>query len=98
MREAKQQDPQRMEVKELFDVWWQHHHDQPLKLAELHDEVLKVLDPHARGRQWQARKIMGLAGTRCGGLMLERNKGSGKRSIATHRLSEIPSNRGKSPG
>ena len=60
--EAKQRDGRRQAVADLFAIWWDKHHDHPVAVRQLHDDVKQALDPQGRGRQYvssQARKAGG---------------------------------------
>jgi hypothetical protein len=72
VRQIKERDPARQTVIELFAVWWQAHQDSPIRAADLAPEVREVVDPGGRGRQYLARAIQNLIGTRQGGFVLER--------------------------
>src|SRR5205814_1359571 len=50
----KAQDPQRRVLAELFQTWHRHHGNEPVKIAELHEEVKHIADPQNRGRQFLA--------------------------------------------
>ena len=62
----------------LFDLWWENHHDYPIKANDLHDDVRHAADPQGRGRQYLAAYLERLAGTRLGGFMLTRQASPGK--------------------
>ena len=72
LSEIKARDPERQRVIELFNVWWENHGSDPVKVSELAPEVKEIADPSDRGRQYLARAIGKLAGTRQGGFLLER--------------------------
>jgi hypothetical protein len=56
----------------MFATWWEAHRDSPIRVADLAAEVREIVDPSQRGRQYLARAIQGLIGTRQGGFTLER--------------------------
>jgi hypothetical protein len=72
VRELKERDPERQRVIELFATWWANHGDQPIRVSDLAQEVRDIADPAGRGRQYLARAISNLVGTRQGGFVLER--------------------------
>jgi hypothetical protein len=72
VRQMKERDPARQTVIELFAAWWLAHKDTPIRAADLAPEVREVADPGGRGRQYLARAIQNLIGTRQGGFVLER--------------------------
>ena len=43
--EAKQRDGRRQAVADLFAIWWDKHHDHPVAIRQLHDDVKQALDP-----------------------------------------------------
>jgi hypothetical protein len=69
---VKANDPRRQQIAEFFQNWWDCHRDKPVKISELADSVVKVLDPQGRGRQFLASKIRQLADTRAAGMVLTR--------------------------
>ena len=84
--EAKQRDGRRQDVADLFAIWWDKHHDQPVAVRQLHDDVKQVLDPQGRGRQYVASQLEKLAGTRMAGFVLTRQASAGKWGTATYAL------------
>jgi putative DNA primase/helicase len=70
--EIKARDPERQRVIALFGAWHDAHGDNPVKVTELAEAVRLIADPNNRGRQYLARTIGALAGTRLGGFVLER--------------------------
>ena len=70
IRDAKANDPRRRAVAELFAAWWNLHGSNPMKAAELDKSVLEILDPQGRGRQYVARRLMQMVGTRGEGFVL----------------------------
>ncbi|UPY35428.1 DUF6371 domain-containing protein [Sediminicoccus sp. KRV36] len=98
--EVKARDPQRMRLAELFRAWWQHHHDTPMAVKGLADDVKEWADPLNRGRQALAASIAKLAGTRAAGFALERVNTAGRWSADLYKLSrtEIDAPSGASHG
>jgi len=84
---AKANDPQRQFIRELLGAWWEHHRSAPIKASDLDPPVKAVLDPQGRGRQYLARRLAGLAGTRAAGFVLTQQKPAGKWTAATYALS-----------
>ena len=72
VRQIKERDPARQLVVELFAAWWEAHRDNPIRVADLAQEVRETADPNQRGRQYLSRAIQNLIGTRQGGFTLER--------------------------
>ena len=102
--EVKARDPQRMRLAELFRAWWQHHHDVPMMVKGLAEDVKELADPAQRGRQALASAIAKLAGTRAAGFALERVNTTGKWSADLYKLTrtgtddETPAPRGANGG
>jgi len=72
IRQIKERDPARQRVIEMFAAWWEAHKDNVVRAADLAPEVREIIDPSQRGRQYVARAVQGLIGTRQGGFTLER--------------------------
>jgi hypothetical protein len=89
IREIKARDPHRWKVAELYELWWEHHGDAPTKASELADEVKAAIDPQSRGRQFIAKAVEDLAGTRQSGFVLTRQKGEGRKAVATYALKKV---------
>ena len=90
IKEIKTKDPARQKVAELFELWWEHHKDAPTRVNDFHEDVKAVLDPQGRGRQFLARGVQDLTNTRQAGYVLTREKGAGRKSLATYQLKEAP--------
>lgn len=84
--EVKARDPQRMRLAELFHAWWARHHDMPMAVKGLAEDVKELADPLNRGRQALAASIAKLAGTRAAGFALERVNTAGKWSADLYKL------------
>ena len=84
--EAKERDGRRQVIAELFAIWSEKHHDLPITIRDLHDDVLHVADPQGRGRQYQSAFLERLAGTRMAGFVLTRQPPAGKWGAATYAL------------
>ena len=78
IQDAKASDANRMQVYELFDTWYEHHHDHTRAAKDLHEDVVAIADPAGRGRQYLATVLAKLAGTRAAGFVLEQHKPGGK--------------------
>lgn len=83
---VKAQDPHRQQVAELFRTWHACHGRNPVKAAELHPDVLKVIDPQGRGRNYVVSRLGTLADTRSAGFMLTCQKAAGVWGAATYAL------------
>lgn len=84
--EAKANDPRRQRTAEIFAAWWQAHGDQVVAVKDLSLSVLCVIDPQERGRQYVARMVGGLAGTRLAGFVMTKQEAAGKWCAATYQL------------
>jgi hypothetical protein len=84
--EAKQRDGHRQAVADLFAIWWDKHHDHPVAVRQLHDDVKHALDPQGRGRQYVSSQAERLAGTRMAGFVFTRQAPAGKWGAATYAL------------
>lgn len=68
--EAKQRDGRRQHDAALLTTWYARHQAAPKKAADLDPDVVKLIDPQGRGRQFQAATLVRMAGTRAGGFVL----------------------------
>jgi hypothetical protein len=84
--EAKVRDGRRQRIADLFAIWWDKHQDRPVAIREIHEEVIKVLDPQGRGRQFIAAQVERLAGARMAGFMFTRQASVGRWGTATYAL------------
>jgi len=84
--EAKQRDGRRQSVADLFTIWWDRHHDHPVAIRQLHDDVKQALDPQGRGRQYLSSQAEKLAGTRMAGFVFSRQAPAGKWGAASYAL------------
>jgi hypothetical protein len=82
--EAKLRDSRRQVVTDWFALWRDRHGDRPVTVSKLHDDVKQAIDPQGRGRQYIASQLEKHAGTRIGGLVLERQAPVGKWGAATY--------------
>lgn len=71
-------DLRRQEAAELLETWQTHHGDRPTRVADLHSDVVKLIDPQGRGGQFIAAALARQADTRIAGLILTRCKSPGK--------------------
>jgi hypothetical protein len=72
VRDIKERDPERQRILEIFIKWHEMHGATPMRVSELHDEVKRAIDPQDHGRQYQARAVGNLVGTRLAGYVLKR--------------------------
>jgi putative DNA primase/helicase len=90
LRVAKLNDPQRRQITDIFQSWWDAHRDQPTKAADLADGVRTLIDPQARGRQYVASRLQSIAGTRAAGFVLTHQPPAGKWGGSTYALKPAP--------
>ena len=88
IEELRSMDPERIANAELYEVWWRHHRDRPVKAADLHTDVLARIDPHRRGRQHVVAYLTSLVGTRLAGFVLTRARAVGRWGAATYALQQ----------
>jgi hypothetical protein len=86
VRQAKQADPKRRVMAELFDCWQAHHGATPVTVAKLATPVAEILDPQNRSRQYRATRLQSMIGTRAGGFVLTLQPAAGKWGAATFAL------------
>jgi hypothetical protein len=84
--EAKTNDPRRQRTAEIFKAWRHVHGSDAVTVKDLDQSVLSVIDPHSRGRQYVARLVAGLAGTRLAGLVMTRQEAAGTWNASTYAL------------
>ena len=82
----KANDPARQDVTQLYRVWWEHHLNTPVTVNQLAEPVKKIADPHIRGRQFLARRILQLERTQAAGFVLTRQAPAGRWSATTYAL------------
>jgi hypothetical protein len=95
---AKAQDPRRQGLAELFGTWWDCHRGHAVKAANLADEVVELIDPQKRGRQFVASCLGRLAGTRAAGFVLTRQLPAGTWGAATYSLRRTTADAGNEIG
>lgn len=88
---AKARDPRRLRLIELFETWWQIHHDYPMTAASLADGVKAIIDPQGRGRNFIVSVVNSHVGTRAAGFVLTRCDAIGKHGHATYALQKVES-------
>lgn len=86
LAEIKAGDPSRIRASELFDVWWRQHGETPMRASELAEPVLEILDPHKRGRQFQASQLQRLKDTRTGNYVFTAERAGGNWSVTIYVL------------
>ena len=72
VRQIKERDPERQRIIEVFAAWWAKHGNEPVRVSDLDPAVLRAVDPKDNGRQYQARAVGNLVGTRLAGYALKR--------------------------
>jgi hypothetical protein len=82
--EVKSKDPRRRQIEAILTTWWDRHGGAPLKASSLHSDVVALIDPQGRGRQFLAAAVEKIVGTRVGGLTLTVERGDGKWAVSTY--------------
>jgi len=86
--EIKEADPRRVAVAELFAAWAEHHGTSLVRAADLAEPVRDILDPRGHGRQFLARRLRELVGTRYAGRVLVASRTGGRWSVTKYRLEQ----------
>jgi hypothetical protein len=94
--EIKEGDPKRQALVEIFDVWWEKHRGEPVKVSDLAPEVTALI-PHAHGfdgtvnRQLVTGWLRRTVDTRVGGYGLTKTDGRASgHQVGCYRLSNEP--------
>ena len=86
VRQAKQADPKRRLMAELFACWHLHHKTEAVTAAALAEPVVELLDPLNRGRQHRASRLRSMINTRAAGLVLTFEPSAGKWGAGAYAL------------
>jgi hypothetical protein len=86
---AKAKDPRRSHITDVFTTWWEHHRDELVAVAGLHEAVQTTADPQRRGRQYLQRYLPKLVNTRMAGYVLTSQGPAGKWSATTYQLKRV---------
>ena len=95
--EAKENDPHRIRKAEIFQTWWKAHRSQPVTVSGISEPVRGLLDPQGRGRQYLAKAVSALEGTRIAGFVMTKQRPNGKWGAATYALRQIQDDDLKTP-
>lgn len=87
--EAKQNDPHRIRKAEIFQAWWKAHRSQPVTASGVSETVRELLDPQGRGRQYMAKAVSALEGTRIAGFVMSKQRPNGNWGASTYALKQI---------
>jgi len=82
--ETKQRDGLRAVIGEILATWHARHRDRAIKLRDLHEDVVRLVDPRNRSRQFLSHRLETLVGTRAGGYVLTRQSPLGRHGVATY--------------
>jgi hypothetical protein len=98
VRQAKQADPRRRIMAELFACWHQHHKTEAVTAADLAQPVVEILDPLNRGRQYRASRLRSMVGTRAAGFVLTFAPSTGKWGAGAYALAPTGTPNGDQTG
>lgn len=84
--DAKSRDGRRQQTAEIFEAWRHIHGSMPVLASMLSEEVKRLIDPQARGRQFVSAQLEKLVNTRMHGHVLTRQAPAGKWGAATFAL------------
>lgn len=84
--ETKSRDPRRAELAELFQIWLHHHGHSSVAARDLDERVRELIAPVNSSRQYIARKLESLSGTRAAGLILVRQLPAGRHGVAAYAM------------
>jgi hypothetical protein len=98
MDEVKFSDPRRNIVAETYEVWDARHGNHPVAANQLDPDVVALIDPHGRGRQFQAAQIKKIVGVRIAGYVLMAHRGDGTWSKWVYRLQKTEAPAGPAVG
>jgi len=87
--EAKQRDSQRQRVSEIFLLWWNKHGDRAIEVKNLSDDLINLINPLDKSRQYLNSQVQRLVGTRIAGFVLVRNKSNAKWTPDSYTLKKI---------
>jgi putative DNA primase/helicase len=86
IRAAKNEDPKRREVADLFTAWWQAHRDQPVRASSLDAAAARIINPHDRATRYLATRLRQHVGTRAAGYVLTYAPGTSSKVGGTYAL------------
>ena len=67
-------------------MWWERYGPAPVAVAELHEEIRKIIDPQNRGRQYVAAWLARHVSARVAGFHLVRQRPVGQWGHSTYAL------------
>jgi hypothetical protein len=85
---AKERDTRRQLIAEFFAAWWDKHKGTPMLSRDLNEDVVKIIDPQGRGRQYVTSRLEKLTDSRVGGFVLTRQEPAGAWGRATYALTQ----------
>jgi hypothetical protein len=88
--DIKAKDVRRQDIALLFQTWHDKHGSRPMRASALHPDVIAILDPHNRGRQFIAAALAKLENTRIASFTLTRCQSPGKWSADTYAVLQAP--------
>lgn len=86
---AKARDPRRLKLTEMFQQWFEDHHDYAVPASALSEAVKGIVDPQNRGRNYIVSAVNAYVGTRAAGFVLTRQDPAGRWGHATYSLKRV---------
>jgi hypothetical protein len=83
---VKANDPYRQQIAQIFKSWDERHGSTPILASDLCEEVVRLIDPQGRGRQFLVSRLGEMAGTRVAGFVFVRNVSPAKWTPTTYEL------------
>lgn len=77
MDEVKFSDPRRNRVAEIYEAWWKAHGACPIGANDLAPDVVALIDPQGRSRNFLAAQVKKVVGVRIAGYVLTGHRGDG---------------------
>jgi len=82
IKKAKESDPARQEISELFTLWNRHHGEEAVAVKNVHEDILAILNPHKQKTQFVTRALQKMNGTRHAGFVFREARRGGVHSRA----------------
>lgn len=86
IKQMRVEDSGRVEITEIFEIWWECHQDRPVMAKTLDNEVTALINPFGQSRQFLAAWLKGRAGTRVERFVLKKQPPIGSSGVILYRL------------